>query len=84
MKALHPVQVLINLRVLNSNGTGTTASVLNALNWMLTPYDPTRAVSFYNPLNKDRLQHPRREYEFGSRRNRFPIETMRCVVLREG
>lgn len=49
-----PAASIINLRVLNSQGIGSSAVLLNALNWFLTPADPTRAVSSSNPLNKDK------------------------------
>jgi serine protease AprX len=45
---------IISLRVLNSQGSGTTAALLAAMNWMLSPADPTKAVSSTNPLNKDK------------------------------
>src|SRR6266436_7508351 len=45
---------IISLRVLNTQGTGTTAALLSAMNWMLSPVDPTKAVSSTNPLNKDK------------------------------
>ncbi len=47
---------IISLRVLNSQGSGTTAALLNAMNWMLSPADPTKAVSSTNPLNKDKYK----------------------------
>jgi serine protease AprX len=49
-----PGASIINLRVLNSQGTGSSAVLLNALNWFLTPADPTKALSSSNPLNKDK------------------------------
>jgi serine protease AprX len=45
---------IINLRVLNSTGTGKTSDLLNALNWILTPADPNKPLSSSNPLNKDK------------------------------
>src|ERR1041385_300286 len=33
---------IISLRVLNSKGSGTTSALLSALNWILTPADPTK------------------------------------------
>ena len=45
---------IISLRVLNARGTGSTAGVLNAINWILSPVDPTRPVSTTNVLNKDK------------------------------
>ena len=45
---------IINLRVLGTNGSGSTAAFLNAMNWILSPADPTKAVSSSNPLNKDK------------------------------
>src|SRR6185295_16382525 len=49
-----PGASLINLRVLNSQGVGTSAGVLNAMNWILSPADPTRALSSTNPRNKEK------------------------------
>ncbi|HYY41902.1 MAG TPA: S8 family serine peptidase, partial [Pyrinomonadaceae bacterium] len=49
-----PGATLINLRVLNSQGVGSTTALLNALNWILSPADPTKPVSSANPLNKDK------------------------------
>src|SRR5207245_4937813 len=45
---------LISLRVLDKNGVGSSSVLLNALNWILAPADPTNAVSSSNPLNKDK------------------------------
>jgi subtilisin family serine protease len=53
-EGIAPNANIISLRVLNSKGSGTSSSVLNALNWILAPADPTRAVSSSNPLNKDK------------------------------
>src|SRR5207247_11467425 len=49
-----PGATIINLRVLNSQGTGTTSALLSALNWIISPADPTKPVSSTNPLNKDK------------------------------
>jgi serine protease AprX len=53
-QGIAPGVSIINLRVLNAQGSGSTSVLLNALNWILTPTDPTRAVSSSNPLNKDK------------------------------
>jgi subtilisin family serine protease len=53
-EGIAPNASIINLRVLNSQGTGSSAVLLNALNWFLTPADPTKAASSSNPLNKDK------------------------------
>ncbi len=45
---------IINLRVLNSQGTGSTSALLSALNWILSPADPALPVSSSNPLNKNK------------------------------
>src|SRR6266404_5714435 len=45
---------IISLRVLNSQGSGTIAGLLSAMNWILSPADPTKAVSSTNPLNKNK------------------------------
>ncbi|MDT5158364.1 MAG: serine protease AprX [Acidobacteriota bacterium] len=42
---------IINLRVLDSTGTGRTSDLLAALNWILSPVDPNKAVSSANPTN---------------------------------
>jgi serine protease AprX len=42
---------IINLRVLDSKGVGRTSDLLNALNWILSPVDPTKALSSSNPTN---------------------------------
>jgi subtilisin family serine protease len=42
---------IINLRVLNSQGTGKSSDLLNALNWILTPVDPNRPLSTSNKTN---------------------------------
>src|SRR5690349_956712 len=44
----------VNLRVLDSNGAGSTSTLLAALNWILTPADPSKPLSSSNPLNKDK------------------------------
>jgi serine protease AprX len=43
---------IINLRVLNKQGLGTAARVINALNWILKPVDPSRPLSANNPTNQ--------------------------------
>ncbi len=43
---------IINLRVLNAQGAGTTANLLAALNWILSPVDPSKALSSSNPTNQ--------------------------------
>ncbi|HZI48084.1 MAG TPA: S8 family serine peptidase, partial [Pyrinomonadaceae bacterium] len=53
-QGIAPGATIINLRVLNSKGTGSTSGLLNALNWILSPADPTKAVSSTNPRNKDK------------------------------
>src|SRR5215813_1097461 len=53
-EGIAPQANIINLRVLNSQGSGSTTSLLNALNWFLAPADPTKPVSTGNPLNKDK------------------------------
>src|SRR5262249_29003406 len=45
---------IINLRVLDKTGTGSISALLNALNWIIAPADPTKPVSSTNPLNKDK------------------------------
>jgi subtilisin family serine protease len=42
---------IINLRVLDSKGTGRASDLLSALNWILSPVDPTKALSSANPTN---------------------------------
>ncbi|PYS82467.1 MAG: hypothetical protein DMF70_07960, partial [Acidobacteria bacterium] len=49
-----PGATIINLRVLNSQGTGTTSALLSALNWIISPADPTKPLGSTNPLNKDK------------------------------
>ncbi len=44
----------VNLRVLDANGIGSTSTLLAALNWFLTPADPTKPLSGSNPMNKDK------------------------------
>ncbi|HEY0348276.1 MAG TPA: S8 family serine peptidase, partial [Pyrinomonadaceae bacterium] len=53
-QGIAPNASVINLRVLDKNGVGSTSVLLNALNWILSPADPTKAVSSSNPLNKDK------------------------------
>jgi subtilisin family serine protease len=49
-----PLANILNLRVLDSNGTGRTSYLLNALNWILSPKDPNKPWDkTYNPYNKD-------------------------------
>lgn len=45
---------LINLKVLNARGTGRVSDLLNALNWILAPVDPTKPLDAKNPSNKDK------------------------------
>ena len=54
MMGVAPGVSIINLRVLDKSGVGSTSVLLNALNWILSPADPTKAVSSSNPLNKDK------------------------------
>ena len=42
---------IINLRVLDSNGVGKSSDLLAALNWILSPVDPTKPLSSSNPTN---------------------------------
>ena len=50
-----PAASIINLRVLNSQGTGSSSDLLYAHSTGFSaPADPTRAVSSSNPLNKDK------------------------------
>ena len=50
-----PLANIINLRVLDSTGQGRVSSVLNALNWILSPADPKKPWDkVYNPYNKDK------------------------------
>src|SRR5947209_6102898 len=42
---------IISLRVLDSNGQGKTSDLLAALNWILSPADPTKPLSSSNPTN---------------------------------
>ena len=51
-EGIAPGATIINLRVLNSLGTGTTSALLAAMNWIVSPVDPTKAVSSTNPLNR--------------------------------
>src|SRR6185436_15521556 len=53
-QGIAPGASIINLRVLNSLGVGTSAGLLNAINWIISPADPTKSVSSTNPLNKDK------------------------------
>src|SRR5712691_549240 len=53
-QGMAPGANIINLKVLNSQGSGTVSALLGALNWILAPADPTKAVSSSNPLNKDK------------------------------
>src|SRR5207302_9417847 len=53
-QGIAPSASIINLRVLDKNGLGSTSVLLSALDWILSPVDPTRAVSSANPLNKDK------------------------------
>jgi serine protease AprX len=42
---------IVNLRVLKSDGTGSVSYLLGALNWILSPADPTRPLGSTNPTN---------------------------------
>ncbi|HST52834.1 MAG TPA: S8 family serine peptidase, partial [Pyrinomonadaceae bacterium] len=42
---------IVNLRVLKSDGTGSTSSLLAALNWILSPQDPTKPLGGPNTTN---------------------------------
>ena len=53
-QGIAPNANIISLRVLDKNGVGSVSALLNALNWILAPADPTRPVSSSNPLNKDK------------------------------
>src|SRR5205085_10583915 len=53
-QGIAPNASIINLRVLDRNGVGSTSALLNALNWILAPADPTKPASSSNPLNKDK------------------------------
>jgi len=53
-QGIAPGAGIINLRVLDKNGVGTTANLLSALNWILSPSDPSKPASSTNPLNKDK------------------------------
>src|SRR5712691_9642666 len=53
-QGIAPGASIINLRVLNSQGTGTTSALLSAMNWIISPADATKTVSSTNPLNKDK------------------------------
>jgi subtilisin family serine protease len=45
---------IINLRVLDSNGQGKSSDLLAALNWILSPADPSKPLSGSNPTNAAR------------------------------
>src|SRR5437016_8411460 len=49
-----PGASIINLKVLDKTGVGSISSLLAALNWIISPVDPTKVVSSTNPLNKDK------------------------------
>src|ERR1700752_4671718 len=51
-QGIAPNANIISLRVLDKKGVGSVSALLNALNWILAPADPSRAVSSSNPLNK--------------------------------
>jgi serine protease AprX len=53
-QGIAPNANIISLRVLDKNGVGSVSALLNALNWILAPADPTKPVSSTNPLNKDK------------------------------
>src|SRR6185369_15108994 len=43
-----PEAKIINLRVLNGDGLGAVSQVLNALNWIIAPVDPTKPLGDKN------------------------------------
>jgi serine protease AprX len=50
-----PLANVISLRVLDGKGEGRVSSVLNALNWILSPADPKKPWDkVYNPYNRDK------------------------------
>src|SRR6266498_5559925 len=53
-QGIAPNANIINLRVLDSQGTGTVSSVLSALDWILSAVDPTQPVSSTNPTNQQK------------------------------
>src|SRR5882762_7975635 len=53
-QGIAPNASIVNLRVLDKNGVGSVSALLNALNWIIAPADPTKPVSSSNPLNKDK------------------------------
>jgi serine protease AprX len=42
---------IVNLRVLDSNGQGKSSDLLAAMNWILSPVDPSKPLSGSNPTN---------------------------------
>ena len=58
-----PKAQLINLRVLNKTGVGTVSGLLNAMNWILSPVDPTKAVSSSESAQQRQVQHSHRQHE---------------------
>ena len=53
-QGMAPEADIISLRVLNAQGVGSSSSLLSALNWILSPADPTQPVSSTNPRNKEK------------------------------
>jgi hypothetical protein len=53
-EGIAPAAQIINLRVLNAQGLGTSSALLNALNWILSPADPGQPVSSANPSNQEK------------------------------
>jgi len=53
-QGMAPEADIINLRVLNAQGVGSSSGLLSALNWILAPSDPTKAISSTNPRNKEK------------------------------
>jgi subtilisin family serine protease len=45
---------IINLRVLDSRGMGTTSNLLNALNWILSPVNPNLPLGLTNTTNRQK------------------------------
>ena len=73
-QGIAPNANIISLRVLDRNGVGSVSALLNALNWILAPADPTKPVSSYQPAKQGQIQHPCRQHEFGSAGNRLVQE----------
>ena len=45
-QGIAPSANIINLRVLDKNGVGSVSVLLNAMNWILSPADPTKPLSW--------------------------------------